>query len=230
MDEERRVAVFDIDGTIFRSSLLIELVDVCIAQGVFPQDARALFDEEKRLWQDRKGEYSAYIAGVVTAFGKYIVGVEKGQFDEIARDVIGTHKDRVYRYTRDLIKKLSDERYFLLAISHSPKELVDLFCKHLGFHKVYARIYTIDSNNLFTGNVQDEDMIDDKATMLKRAIEKEQLTLTGSYGVGDTSADISFLSLVEHPICFNPSSNLYKHAKQEGWKVILERKDMIYEL
>lgn len=35
MARKRKVAVFDIDGTIFRSSLLIELVEVMVQHGLF---------------------------------------------------------------------------------------------------------------------------------------------------------------------------------------------------
>ena len=37
-DMPRKVAVFDVDGTIFRSSLLIQLVERLIADGLFPAD------------------------------------------------------------------------------------------------------------------------------------------------------------------------------------------------
>jgi phosphoserine phosphatase len=136
----------------------------------------------------------------------------------------------VYRYTRDLIKKLKKEKYFLLAISQSPKGVLDDFCKNLGFDKVYGRIYELGSSDRFTGNIVDEHLISNKANIVKRAVQKEGLTLKGSVGVGDTEGDVSFLELVETPICFNPNAILYKHAKRNGWRVVVERKDVIYEL
>jgi len=228
--KQRHVAVFDIDGTIFRSSLLIELVDALIAEGIFDRSAALVYARERQAWQDRKAEYSEYIGAVVFAFGEHIVGVDKREFDAVVERVIGLHKDRVYRYTRDLVKELAAKNYFLLAISHSPKEVVDDFCRYLGFDKVYARMYETDAQNKFTGDVPTEKLINDKGSILRRAVEKEGLTLEESYGVGDTSSDISFLEMVEHPICFNPSGNLYKYAKGVGWDVVVERKDVIYRI
>jgi len=72
-------------------------------------------------------------------------------------------------------------------------------------------------------------LINDKAKILKRAVEKENLTLKGSVGVGDTESDIAFLKMVEKPICFNPNKKLYIRAKRSGWQIIVERKDVIYE-
>ena len=59
---------------------------------------------------------------------------------------------------------------------------------------------------------------------------KENLTLENSYGVGDTDGDYSFLELVENPICFNPNEKLLRHAKRNKWRVVVERKDVIYEI
>jgi phosphoserine phosphatase len=75
-----------------------------------------------------------------------------------------------------------------------------------------------------------EELIDDKAKILERAVEKENLTLKGSVGVGDTEADVPFLKMVRRPICFNPNKNLYRIAKKRNWDVVVERKDVLYKL
>ena len=61
----RKVAIFDIDGTIFRSSLLIELVEVLIEKEIFPVSVRADYNREKVRWLDREGDYESYIMAVV---------------------------------------------------------------------------------------------------------------------------------------------------------------------
>jgi len=53
---------------------------------------------------------------------------------------------------------------------------------------------------------------------------------TGTYAVGDTEGDIPMLELVDNPICFNPNKVLFDQAKRMGWSVIVERKDVIYDL
>ena len=54
--------------------------------------------------------------------------------------------------------------------------------------------------------------------------------MQGSIGVGDTESDIPFLEMVAKPVCFNPNQKLYRYAKRMGWKTVVERKDVIYEL
>lgn len=227
--EKRPVAVFDIDGTIFRSSLLIELVERLIEKGIFPQDARTVYEDDRLQWLDRKGDYQTYISKVIAAFEAQLKGAPYGEVVDAAGEVIELYKNRVYRYTRDLIKDLKRRNYFLLAISHSPKFIVDGFGYEAGFDKTYGIFYSTGPSNRFTGEMEDRDLILNKSAILQRAVRKENLTLDGSVVVGDTESDIPMLEMATTPIAFNPNAKLYQHAKRRGWKVVVERKDVIYE-
>lgn len=228
--KNKKIAIFDIDGTIFRSSLLIEIVQALILEGLFPKNTATAYAKAYQRWVDRKGSYEDYINAVVGVYQKHIKGVSKKQFQKVARQMIDAHKNKVYRYTRDLILELKKKDYILLAISHSPKELADIFCRKWGFDKVYGRIYEVDASGNFTGKVLHLDLINDKAEILKRATETLGVSIKGSVGVGDSEGDISMLSMVQKPICFNPNAKLYAHAKKKKWKVVIERKDVIYNL
>lgn len=227
----QKVAFFDIDGTLFRSSLLIELVDALIAEQIFPPEARDQYQDERRQWLNREGTYDEYIAAVIESFLMHIKGVHYGAFADVGKRVVSRHQKRVYRYTRDLVTKLKQEGYFIVAISQSPKTVLDAFCKDYGFDKVYGRIYDIGPQDRFTGEVQDEHLIENKANIVKRVFDRHpELSPSGSVAVGDTDGDIPLLSSVEKPICFNPNAALYAYAQKMGWTVVVERKDVIYTL
>jgi len=226
----RKVAIFDIDGTVFRSSLLIELTDALVQEGIFNSKVSKLYARNYENWLNRKGPYEEYIEAVIKAFRQNIRGVRYNEFSKIVKKVVAFHGNRIYRYPRDIIKNLKKKNYYLLAISHSPQKAVKEFCKKMGFDKIYGQIYETDKQKRFTGGVLHLELIIDKAKILKRAIEKEKLTLKGSVGVGDTESDIAFLKMVEKPICFNPNQKLYQYAKRVGWKIVVERKDVIYHL
>lgn len=230
MQKKRPVAVFDIDGTLFRSSLLIELVEELVRREIFPATARNSYKDAHEDWLNRKGEYGPFIQKVVLAFGKYAKGIPYGDVADVAGEIIEAKKDRVYRYTRDLIDDLKKSGHYLLAISHSPKFIVDGFAYELGFDKSYGTFYDTGASSRFTGEIIDEHIIMNKAAVLARALEKNDLSLIDSYGVGDTESDIGMLTTVENPIAFNPNRLLYRHAKKHDWKIIVERKDVIYEI
>lgn len=226
----KKVAIFDVDGTIFRSSLLIEITEAMINAGFFKPSVRKQYEKQFHDWLDRKGSYEKYIDEVVKVFEKNIRGVKYDDFIKMSEKVASDKRNRTYQYTRDLIRKLKKRNYFLLAISNSPKAIADDFCKQLGFDKTYGRMREINSEGVFTGKFMYEELINDKAKILQRALEKEKLTIKDSIAVGDTESDIPLFKMVARPICFNPNKSLYRVARKKGWKIVVERKDMIYEI
>lgn len=224
------LAVFDVDGTIFRSSLFIQLVEKLIAVGELPANIKQGYEPEHIAWLNREGSYADYIQAMVEVFHAHIKGLHYGTFADVAREVVDEHAKRTYVYPRDLIKRLRKEGYYLLAVSHSPKTILDMFCPTLGFDKVYGMVYDIGPEDRFTGTIVERHLILNKANIVRRVVEQGEATLEGSVGVGDTESDVSFLEMVESPICFNPNSVLYRHATLNKWKVVIERKDVVYEL
>ncbi|MCD5381301.1 MAG: HAD-IB family hydrolase [Candidatus Pacebacteria bacterium] len=229
--KQKPVAFFDIDGTVFRSSLLVELVEQLIAEDVFPAEAAEQFESELRSWRSREGVYQDYIEAVIETFLKHIKGVHYGEFADIGRRVVSVQSKFVYRYTRDLIQSLKRDGYYVIAISQSPKTILDEFCGQYGFDKVYGRFYEIGPQDRFTGVINDEHLIQNKSNIVRRVFERHpELTEEGSLAVGDTESDIPLLESVSEAVCFNPNKTLYTHAKRQGWKVVVERKDVIYHL
>lgn len=230
METKRPVAVFDIDGTIFRSSLLIKLVDELISRGDFPEQAKDMYQKQFNAWIERTGTYEDYIGGVIVSFTTYIKGLPYSSLFDAAKAVNEKEHGLRYRYTSRLLVELKEQGYYLLAVSQSPWTVLEDFCKSLGFEKVYGRFYEQDENEKLTGVVRDEHLIADKASIVKRAVEKHNLTLEGSIAVGDTEGDIPMLSIVERAICFNPNYKLASVAREKGWDIVIERKDAICEI
>jgi len=237
MAHQIKLAIFDIDGTIFRSSLLIELLYGLVEHGIYPKKVLKEISKEHIAWMDRSADYGGYISQVVEVFLRYLPGVTEQDFLATTRHVLKKHKARTYRYTRDLIQQLKREGYYLVAISHSPQMIVSEYCKQLGFSKSFGRLYELE-NGEYTGRRFNGKIFDFNASLpskqeIIRSFLKNQLgkfDLKNSIAVGDTESDIPMLELVGRPIAFNPSSLLAVHAKKRKWKIVVERKDVVYEL
>ena len=111
-EQRRRVAIFDIDGTIFRSSLLIELLNVLIERGNIDESVRKEYNREHKHWLSRRGDYGSYIGAVVRTFDSHIKGVHYSDFAEASKTVIERYQNHTYRYTRDLVLKLKRKNIF----------------------------------------------------------------------------------------------------------------------
>lgn len=133
----------------------------------------------------------------------------------------------MYRYTRDLIRQLKQRDYLLFAISGSHDEAVALLASYHGFDDFVGARF-VRSDGKFTGETKRTWGV--KHQTLARLITHHDVAAKDSIGIGDSEGDISMLEMVEQPIAFNPSKKLFQHARAQGWKIVIERKNMIYEL
>lgn len=227
----RKLAIFDIDGTIFRSSLLIVLTNALVEKNFFPKNARIEIKDDYKAWLNREGEYENYIEKVIDVYTKYIVGLKEEDVIRVVDEVLEDEKKKLYRYTRDLIKKLKSEDYFLFAISGSPGHILTSFAKDIGFDKYLGGYFEIVGGK-FTGRQPFGNPAEDKRKTLAEFLEKSEIEfdLKNSIGIGDTESDIAFLEIVGNPIAFNPNKSLAEYAKKNNWKIVVERKDVIYDI
>lgn len=228
---KQKLAIFDIDGTIFRSSLLIELTNALIAKKIFPKSAAKEIEKDYKSWLNREGEYARYISKVVMVYEKCIIGCSEEDVSRVVRTVLKKENKKLYRYTRQLIKELKKQKYFLFAISGSPGHILTSFAKDIGFDKYLGGYYEV-KNGKFTGVQPYGNPAWDKRKTLERFLltAEDKYDLKSSVGVGDTESDISFLEMVGKPIAFNPNMGLAKFAKKKGWRIVVERKDVIYDI
>lgn len=225
----RPFAVLDIDGTIIRWQLYHAIGDGLAKRGLIDS---AEFERVRRArmnWKKRAGEdsFNEYELALVKVFDDAITGLETNRFKQVVGAVFDEYKEQIYRYTRDLIENLKKQDYLLFALSGSPQMIVGLLAEFYGFDDYAGTTYEIIDGH-FTGKKNLS--IGRKADFLKQLVDKHNASFTGSIGVGDSEGDIDMLALTEKPIAFNPTKKLFEHAKQAGWPVILERKNMVYEL
>jgi HAD superfamily hydrolase (TIGR01490 family) len=226
-----KLAIFDIDGTIFRSSLLIELVNEFVREEIFPKKVLKDIETDYQAWQNRKGDYEHYIMAVVRVYEKYISGCREKDVVRAARNVIKTQREHMYKFTRDLIKKARSDGFYLVAVSGSPHEIVEMFVRAMRFDAAFGTLYEV-KNGRYTGKISLDNTVRDKSKVIRLFLEDYGLTadLQNSLAVGDTQGDVPTLSLVGKPIAFNPNGGLLDIAKKRGWRIVVERKDAILDL
>lgn len=226
----RPFAVFDIDGTLIRWQLYHALADELVKTGHLDELGFQTVREARMNWKKRHHDmsYLAYEKILVELFETAITDIDEADFRRACQAVIGTYKDQVYTYTRDLISSLRSKDYLIFAISASQDQIVKMLADYYGFDDAGGTVYQI-KNGRFTGK-SSVLMSDRKPEYLKSLVQKHGATWRQSIAVGDSESDILMLSKVVNPIAFNPTRQLYTHASQHGWQIVIERKNMVYSL
>lgn len=229
MNKSRPFAVFDIDGTVIRWQLYHAVSDQLARDGVIDAQAFERVRRTRMDWKRRTGEdsFHDYEMELIKVFDEALTGMSVAGFEQAVDSVFEEYKEQVYTYTRDLISRLKTEGYLLFAISGSPTNIVRKLADHYGFDDYAGTVFAAEGGR-FTG---EKDLaVAKKPALLKELIRKHGAAAVGSLGVGDSEGDIDMLGMVERPIAFNPSKQLFEHARAQGWEIVVERKNVVYEL
>ncbi|MEI8103462.1 MAG: HAD-IB family phosphatase [Candidatus Moraniibacteriota bacterium] len=227
---KNKIAIFDIDGTIFRKNLHFELINELVWMKVFPSEIRKTLTETYTDWLEHQGTYENYRQALVGLYSEHIRGCSSDAVKKASKKVIDFHKRRTYIFAEAIIKRLREQEYYILAISGSPQEIVEEYNnEYLKFDQAFGSIYETDANGKYTGIATFEPS-KDKSLVARQVIAEQHLGFKDSYAVGDTESDVRILEIVEHPIAFNPNQNLKAIADKESWQVIVEKKDVVYDI
>lgn len=227
--DKQKFAVFDIDGTLFRSGLYREVFYELGQAGAIPQ---SLIDETSlkyREWRHRihGNAFEEFELALITGLDATLPRLKVSDYEQAVQTVLHKRAENVYVYTRNLINRLKSEGYFLIAISGSQQEVVEPFAQKYQFDAWIGQEWE-RQGEYFSGNRTFTHTGKDK--IVANFIEQHNLTLTDSYAVGDSNGDSHMLAMVDHPIAFNPTYELLDKALENGWKIVVERKNTSYEL
>ncbi|WP_129597937.1 HAD family hydrolase [Anaerophilus nitritogenes] len=229
-------AFFDIDGTLYRNSLMVEHFKKLLKYEVL--DPALWHNHVKSTynnWDQRQGNYDDYLLEIANLYIDSMKGLNKAQIDFIANQVIHLKGDRVYRYTREKIIWHQQQGHKVIFISGSPTHLVEKMANKYGVHDFKGTEYLIDDTGNFTGEIKQMWDSENKKEAMLFFKEKYNIHMDKSYAYGDTNGDFSMFEMVKYPIAINPTKELIQNIqKNEEMKkkiqIIVERKDVIYQL
>lgn len=224
-----KFAAFDIDGTLIRWQLYHATADAFARLGYVDQAAHKAIKDARLRWKRRENgmSFKDYEAEVIKLYETALNDIKPDQVAKAIEAVFQEYKDQVYIYTRGLIKDLVKQGYFLLAISGSQTEIVAKIADYYGFDDYVGTVYH-QADGRYTGQVEVGSA--HKDAVLKMMVAKHELSWQDSIAIGDSHSDMAMLELVEKPIAFNPEKELYEQARSRGWKIVVERKNTVYEL
>jgi HAD superfamily hydrolase (TIGR01490 family) len=226
---KQKFAAFDIDGTLFRSGLYREVAYELMRMGALPPDVLEETTVKNREWRHRThgNAFEEFEMLLIDRIDNFLPQLRIEDYEEAAQMVFAKRADNVYVYTRDLIHALKAQGYFLIAISGSQIELVEPFAAKYGFDAWVGQQWE-RGDQYFTGNIIKTHT--SKDVILKDLAKRHNLTFKDSYAIGDSNGDVGMLSIVDNPIAFNPTFELYEKAVENGWPMTIERKNVIYTM
>lgn len=229
-------AFFDIDGTIFRDSLMVANFRKLVKHEVI--DNKIYYNEVREVeenWVRRYKEYDEYIEILARIYAENLKGIDMHYLNFIADKTIEDSFEDIYKYSRSRLEWHHEQGHSIFFISGSPDFLVSRMAMKYNATDYRGTTYFADENNGFSGRISKMWNSENKVIAMNELVELYEIDLESSYAYGDTNGDISMLKSVGNPIAINPSNELLQGIKNDKYlsektQIIVERKDNIYIL
>lgn len=213
----KKLALFDIDGTILPGSLgLFAIADLLKGTGLFNPKNVAEMYEIRVKYHARQIAYEYFSGQLMMQTSQGLKGQDYLQIISLVNKHLESISDKFYPYVQNLVRDLlpNYDIYFITANSQYYAEFFTKFYKAAGYKATILEV----KNGKFTGHIS-ESLI--QAKHKKRAIENliNFYGKAGSIAFGDAEADRLMLSEVEFPICINPTAGLREIALRNGWTI-----------
>ena len=236
MKRENIAAFFDIDGTLYRDSLMIEHFKKLLKYDVLDEALWHLnVKHTYKNWKKRRGNYDDYLIELAQIYTESLKGLEKSKMDFVTNQVIKLKGDKVYMYTRDKIEFHKKSGHLVFFVSGSPDYLVSKMAELYGITDSIGTKYYIDDDGLYTGEVRAMWDAESKSRAINCFASNYDIDLDKSFSYGDTNGDISMFKMTGNPIAINPTRELINQLKTDPElvnkvKIRVERKDVVYKL
>ena len=175
-------AFFDIDGTIYRDSLMVEHFKKLIKYEIVDQKAWVAHARDTFLdWDKRNGNYDDYLLEICDLYVKSLLNVDKRCIDFTSDQVIALKAERVYKYTRSKITWHLENGHKVIFISGSPKFLVEKMAKKYNATDFIGSDYIFEDGK-FNGNIYSPVVISGYVPDLLKSISmvSDEVIITGS--------------------------------------------------
>lgn len=213
-------ATFDLDGTVFKMTVLEAYTDWLSQQSVFdpmPSEITAA----KQAWKNENTEqnYTAHLGQLVRFFIEQVPGKSVSQLGEAASIVAKQQRHRRWNVTTAIVEKLRPT-HNVISISLMPEWLMEPFTEDLGFVALMGSTY-VAREGLFTDEAHSINKAEEYANARNGDTSKLDIHM------GDTVGDSPLFALAHRPILFNPSWTLYRQLEDENLTVITSHKDVV---
>lgn len=220
IDLYRPDATFDLDGTVFKLTIIEEYTRWLSDQGIF----ETVPDEiilTKQIWKEENTEanYKAHLDQLVEFFIDQVQGKSINSLAREARAVAEQQMHRRWNITVAIINHLRDT-HNIIAISHMPEWLMESFAGNLGFTALIGSTY-VEHEGVYTGEAQSIDKGEAYKATRHNALQFLDIHM------GDTVGDASQFTIARRPILFNPSATLINQRGSTDMTVITSHKDVV---
>lgn len=222
-----KLAILDVDGTLYPDNLGIKLVQAQIAKGAFDSEIGMKIISAYKKYKRNLLSREQILEIAYRLYAKGVRGLSRAAVIKIAEDVWKQEKYKIFSFSKNLLEFLKKRHFTLVALSGSPIEIIDLLAKDLGINNVWAAKFEV-KKGVYTGKLAySPGPAIEKVKFLKRFVNGKTVDWKKSFAIGDSRSDELVMAMVGHPVAFEPHESFLPIVKKRGW-LIVDRNNILH--
>jgi HAD superfamily hydrolase (TIGR01490 family) len=221
-----KVAVLDIDGTLYPGALGIPLLQALTADGISDKSKSEDIFKVINKYRLNEIDFQTMATGAYTLYAEAIAGISQTVMQRIARQVWQQEQSKLFPFVPKLIDILKSQGYSIVLISGSPNEIVCCLAEEFGILKYQGSTFATDQGKYSGKVILLSGTIGKKYSILLEMVKDWRVNLEESFAMGDSITDTVLLQIVGKPLVFEPHPSLMLVAQEKGW-LVTNRNDVL---
>lgn len=214
--QERGLALFDIDGTIYDGYLTVPLMQAQSREGIVESMCVDKIFQLRENFESARGSYGDFVRELLVIWAEALRGQLYSRVLAQTEEFLQVEKERFFPAVVSLIESLRG-RYDFHIVTGEPQFVGEAVRKLFRMSSHASSLFQVEGG-ILTGEIDRFVATGQDKLALALDLAKEY-QLGHSLAFGDSEADIEMLSLVECPVCIRPSTLLRECAAQKGWRI-----------
>jgi HAD superfamily phosphoserine phosphatase-like hydrolase len=226
MNRKVKLAIFDVDGTLFDGNLGIEFVKDLVSDAIFTEDIGNNIFFWYKKYKNGKVKKSVAVDKCYEFYTEGLMGQSSAEIKIFAESTWQRVREKTYTFVEDLLSYLKGKNYKIILISGSPIEMVSQICKTYDVSSLdmIAGVSEVKYGKYTGKSIFYPGSSEQKLLALDKYINRNDLEIDFGHSVamGDNERDLGILNKVGYPFAFNPNDVLKSTAKERGMTIVYE--------
>lgn len=215
---QRKLALFDIDKTIYNGYILFPLAEYFLERNIIRKETIDCLYQDLALYHSQEVDYETTIENFNLHFAHGLKNHSPKVILSATATLLRTREARnFYAFAQPLFRMLQEtyDIYFVTGeLQFVGKAVADYFPV-----KGYLSSEMEITNSVYTGNIKKSLTKREGKSNAIEALFKTYLP-TNSMAFGDSEGDIEMLARVDHAFCINATEGLLRAASARHWNTV----------
>jgi len=220
---KQKLAIFDVDGTLFDGNLGIEYLKSLIVAKVFSDEIGAKIMEWYGKYKSGEVDKVIVVDEIYKLWAFGFIGINTEVAEKIAMETYEKVKTKLFSTSILITNKIQEKGYVPILLSGSPIEMIRILGKDLGMISALAIGGELEIiSGRYTGKIVNyPGSAEQKVSILNDKLKKLNIDVDweNSIAMGDNERDLKILKMVGKPIAFKPNIELKNVAIQNSWNI-----------